>query len=82
MDNRRFKSGAGPVYVNRFMSSYSGLVIDKSAVVSAVGPVLVATSEHQYFTSDSVALRCTWRFGHVVVRPTRIDKFSITAPGS
>jgi hypothetical protein len=56
-----------PVLVNRAVPDYTGVVVDRNAVVSAVGPVMVATSEHQYFPSDSVALRATWRFGHVVV---------------
>ena len=43
---------------------------------------MIATSEHQYFSSDSVVLRATWRIGHVVVRPDRIGTFDITAPGS
>jgi HK97 family phage major capsid protein len=71
-----------PVYVNPGMTTYSGLVIDQSAIVSALGPVMIATSEHTYFASDGVALRALWRFGHVVVRPNRIGKFTITAPGS
>ena len=29
----------------------------RDAVVSAVGPVMIATSENQYFSSDSVDLR-------------------------
>ncbi len=37
----------------------------------------VATSEHQYFSSDSVLLWATWRFGHAVVRPNRIGTFTI-----
>jgi hypothetical protein len=41
------------------MTNYSGLVIDRSAIVSAVGSVLIATSEHQYFDSDSVGVRAT-----------------------
>jgi len=66
-----------PVSVNRGMTDYSGLVIDRSAIVSATGPVLIATSEHAYFDNDGVGLRATWRFGHVVVRPERIGKFTI-----
>jgi HK97 family phage major capsid protein len=94
-DRRRYNStllGAGtedappllfslPVYVNPGMTNYSGLVIDRSAIVSAVGSVLIATSEHQYFDSDSVGVRATWRFGQAVVRPTRIGMFAITPPG-
>ncbi|GAA3680787.1 HK97 family phage major capsid protein [Yimella lutea] len=69
-----------PVLVSSAMTSGAGLVIDKSAVVSAVGQVQVAQSEHVYFASDSIALRCTWRFGANVVLPNRIAKFTVTAP--
>lgn len=48
-------------------------VIDRGAIASAVGPVQVATSEHRYFESDSVGLRCTWRVGWKVMRPERIS---------
>ena len=53
------------------------MVVDKSAIVSAVGAVMVAQSEHAYFSSDSIALRGTWRFGQNIVRPERIGKFTI-----
>jgi len=66
-----------PVYVNHGMTDYSGIVIDRSAIVTAAGPVLIATSEHAYFDSDGVGRRATWRFGHIVVRPERICKFTI-----
>ncbi|SUA02956.1 phage major capsid protein, HK97 [Mycolicibacterium fortuitum] len=70
-----------PVLINRWASPYTGLVIDKTAVVSAVGDVKVAASEHTYFSSDSVALRATWRIGWNVVRPQRIGQFSIAGGG-
>jgi len=60
------------------MANYAGVILDRNAVVSAVGSVRVAVSVDRFFTSDSVALRCTWRFGHIVVRPDRIGKFIIT----
>lgn len=69
-----------PVLVTPAMTANTGLVVDKTAVVSAVGPVMVATSEHAYFSSDSIGLRCTWRFGANVVRPDRIGTFTVTAP--
>ena len=56
------------------------LVIDRSAVVSAVGDVQVATSSDVYFASDSVGLRCTFRFGATIVRPDRVASFGVTAP--
>lgn len=71
-----------PVLVNPALPEGKGLVVDRTAIVSAAGDVKVASSEHQYFTSDSVALRATFRFGHVVVRPERIGHFTIGDTGS
>ena len=71
-----------PVIVDPAVPDYSGVVVDQRAIVSAVGQVKVATSEHQYFSSDSVLLRATWRFGHVVVRPNRLGLFTISGGGS
>lgn len=71
-----------PVVVNREIPALTGMVIDRSAVVSAVGPVSVATDMSVYFTSNSVALLALWRVGHNVVRPDRIGKFTVAATGS
>jgi hypothetical protein len=70
-----------PVIVSVAVPTLTGFVIDKSAVVSAYGEVNVKT-DHQFFTSDSVAVRCTWRVGHNVVRPNRIGTFTIAGGGS
>lgn len=70
-----------PVLKSRFIPSYHGLVIDRNAVVSAVGPVSIATSEHALFSKDSVQLRATWRIGWGVTRPDWIGKFSLE-PGT
>lgn len=69
-----------PVIVTPAMTTMTGLVIDKTAVVSAVGPVQVATSEHVFFNSDGIAIRATWRFGQNVVHPDRIGSFEVAAP--
>lgn len=69
-----------PVTVSSALATNTGLVIDKAAIVSAVGPVRVDTDESVYFNSDSVALRATWRTGHNVVKADRIGKFTVTAP--
>lgn len=53
------------------------LVIDRSAVAAAVGPVRVANSEHAAFHTDGTALRVTWRIGWSVVRPERLGKLSV-----
>lgn len=68
-----------PVLVTPAMTAGTGLVIDRSAIVSAVGPIQVATSDDVYFTTDSVGLRATWRIGWNAVRPDRIGKFTIGA---
>lgn len=54
-----------------------GLVIDAAEVISAYGEIQVATSTDAYFNSDSVAIRATWRVGHVVPCANRIGKFTI-----
>lgn len=66
-----------PVLVNRAAPAGVGFVVDQTAIVSAVGDVRVANSEHQFFSSDSIALRATWRIGHQVVRPERIGTFTV-----
>ena len=66
-----------PVIVNKALTGYDGLVIDRSAVVSATGAIDVATSQDAYFTHDSVGYRVTWRIGHTVPRPDRIGKFIV-----
>lgn len=71
-----------PVIVSNAVPADTGLMLDSRAIVSAVGPVQVATSEDVYFASDSVGLRCTWRFGATTVRPNRIGKFTVTDPTS
>lgn len=70
-----------PVLKSRFVAPYGGLVIDSSAVVSAIGPVSIAVSEHALFAKDSVQLRATWRIGWGVTRPDRLGTFSVE-PGS
>jgi HK97 family phage major capsid protein len=67
-----------PVLTTPAMTANTGMLVDKNAIVSAVGSVMVAQSEHAFFTSDSIALRCTWRFGQNVVKPNRIGKFTVT----
>lgn len=64
------------------MTAGAGAVLDKSAVVSAVGAVQVATSEHVNFKTDGIALRATWRIGWNLVHADRIGKFTVTAPAA
>ena len=67
-----------PVLTTPAMTANAGMLVDKNAIVSAVGDVMVAQSEHAFFSSDSIALRCTWRFGQNVVKPNRIGKFTVS----
>ncbi|MGH3969424.1 MAG: hypothetical protein ACRDTV_15245, partial [Mycobacterium sp.] len=55
-----------PVLRSRFIPANSGLVVDKTAIAAAVGPVRVAQSEHARFDEDAVVLRATWR---IVLEP-------------
>lgn len=68
-----------PVLRSRFIPANSGLVVDRAAVVSAVGQVRVAQSEHALFSRDAVQLRATWRIGWKLMRPERIGKFTVAA---
>lgn len=69
-----------PVLVSPAVPAGTGLLLDRGAIVSAVGPVRVAQSEHAFFGNDSTALRVTWRIGAEVMRPDRVGTFSV--PGA
>lgn len=71
-----------PLSVNHALPSYSGVVVDRAAIVSAAGPVQIATSVDQFFASDSVAVRATLRVGSNAVRPERLGVFTIADGGS
>lgn len=64
-----------PVLVDPAVPSGTGIVVDRTAIVSAVGSVNVAVSDQAAFSSDSVMIRCTWRFGANIVRPERVGLF-------
>ncbi|WP_168706484.1 phage major capsid protein [Gordonia paraffinivorans] len=66
-----------PVEVSSALAPGTGLLIDSSSIVSAIGEVQVATSTEAFFASDCVAIRATWRTGHAVVRPDRLGIFTI-----
>jgi len=68
-----------PVIVSNAVPAGGLIVLDKSAIVSAVGKVEVATSDQVWFTSDSIAVRGTWRFGATVVKPNRLAHLTVTA---
>ena len=65
-----------PVIVDAAIAAGTLLVVDSTAIASAVGDVRVNSSEHAYFTSDSIGLMCTWRIGWNVVDPDRIVKIA------
>lgn len=48
-----------PVLTNFAVPAAIGFVVDKTAIVSAVGDVRIANSEHEFFSADSVAVRAT-----------------------
>lgn len=66
-----------PVLRSRWLPANTGMVIDRSQIVSAVSPVEVAVSEHAAFTSHAVILRATWAVGWAVVRPDRLGRFTV-----
>lgn len=68
-----------PVLTTPTVPAGTLVAVDRSAIVSAVGQVYVAVSEHAAFSSDTVLIRATWRFGANAVRPDRIVKFQLTA---
>lgn len=71
-----------PVVVNAQMTPHSGVLVDRTQVISAVSPLEVATDQSHYFDSDSIAVRATMRTGHVIPRPSRIGAFSVNGGGS
>lgn len=66
-----------PVLTTPAVPANTILVVDKAAIVSAVGAVLVAQSDQYLFGSDSLAVRVTWRFGAQVVKPARLVSLTV-----
>lgn len=66
-----------PVLVTSALPANTGMMLDRNAIVSAVGDVLVSVSQDVYFAHDSVGLRATWRIGSSAVHPDRIGKFTV-----
>jgi HK97 family phage major capsid protein len=54
------------------------LVVDKASVLASWGSLFLAVSEHAYFGSDSIGVRCTWRFGAKIVDTDRVVELTIT----
>ena len=68
-----------PVHTSPAVPAGGLLVVDKTAIAAAVGPLQVANSEHVYFSSDRIALRATWRIGWKVAHPKRLGFLSVVA---
>lgn len=56
-------------------------VLDSTAVASAAGSVLVATSLDRYFENDAVGVRATWRIGWAVQHADRLAKLTVGTEG-
>ncbi|RUP04757.1 MAG: phage major capsid protein [Mycobacterium sp.] len=56
------------------------MVLDKSQVLSAYGDVLVNRSDHAAFSSDSVMLRATYRFGITLVDQDAVQVLQVPEP--
>lgn len=68
-----------PVLVSNQLAADDLLLVDKSSVFSAVGDVRVDRSDDAFFTSDSVALRLTWRIGWVASNAARVKLLTTSA---
>ena len=66
--------------VSNALAAGTGLIVDPSAIASAYGQLTIATSEHAYFNSDTIAIRATWRVGHQVVYANRLARFTVADP--
>lgn len=60
-----------PVVVSPSMTAGKVLVLDKTAVLVAAGEVMVAVSDQYFFSSSSLAIRATFRFGQKLMDPAR-----------
>ena len=69
-----------PVVVSNAMTADTILVLDRTAVLAAIGDVQIATSTDAYFNSDSVGMRVTWRFGVKIADTSRVIKLTVTDP--
>lgn len=69
-----------PVAVSASVGDTVLLVADRKAILSAVGGLTVATSEHAAFRRDSITTRITWRFGAIVAREQRVVELALGEP--
>lgn len=66
-----------PVVTSPAVAEDELIVIDPSAIPSAVSPVEVASSDQVLFHSDSIALRVIFRLGWAVMHPKRLGKVTV-----
>lgn len=66
-----------PVLISSAVPLNSVVVLDKNAIVSAVGDVKVARSEHSSFRRDAVDIRVTFRAGWNLMNPRRVVALTI-----
>ena len=69
-----------PLLVNRAVPAGDLVVIDSTQIASVVGSVELAVSDQYYFDSDSIAIRCTFRFGAKLMRDNVAGKLTVTDP--
>lgn len=66
-----------PVVVNSHVPANQLLVIDRTQIISAVGPVDAAVSDQAAFIRDGVVIRVTMRFGFGVLHPNRLAMLAV-----
>lgn len=67
-----------PVVVTNQAEAGTLVVIDKTAIVSAVGPIRLVRSDDAFFTLDVAAIKIAWRIGWSLMHPDRL--VSLTTP--
>ncbi|WP_425308239.1 phage major capsid protein [Ammonicoccus fulvus] len=69
-----------PMIISSAVPSGKGLMLDKGAILSAVGSVEVSTSEHVLWAENGISVRGLWRIGFAVPKPKRLGLFDVTLP--
>lgn len=70
-----------PVRVSANVPDDLLLVIDRRAVLSAYGALMVAVSEHAEFKRDALVTRITWRLGATIAHPERVVELRVAGVG-
>lgn len=66
-----------PVLVNSHVPANQLLVIDRTQIISAVGPLDVAVSDQAAFVRDGIVIRVTMRFGFGALHPNRLAVIAV-----